>query len=273
MTRPRAEFSFPRYYRAGARIGFQREIQYRAATFMMLLGFLIEPIVYLAVWTSVSEAQGGEIAGYTTGALAAYYIVWTLVRVFNLAFAPDAWEWRIRRGRMNDFLSQPIHPFHRDFSFFIGSKFVWASLWIPVAVVLTLLFDPVVDWAVINVVGFVIAIWGGFAVRFVMLYLMGMVNFWTTRGAALFGIVIAGELLLSGRLVPLQLMPTWVEDLAGWLPFKWTFQFPIETLIGRLSAGEIVAGIGMQLVWTTALGLALAVVWKRAIRRYAAVGN
>ena len=43
------------------------------------------------------------------------------------------------------------------------------------------------------------------------------------------------ELLLSGRLVPLQLMPDWVEDLAAFLPFKWSFYFPIEALVGDMS--------------------------------------
>jgi len=51
---------------------------------------------------------------------------------------------------MNDFLSQPIHPFHRDASFFAGSKFVWTALWIPVAFVLTLLFEPTVEWSLIK---------------------------------------------------------------------------------------------------------------------------
>lgn len=273
MTRPRVEFSLPRYYRAGMRIGFQREIQYRTRAFLMLFGFMVEPIIYLAVWTSVAEAQGGQIAGLASGTLAAYYIVWTLVRVFNLAFAPDAWEWRIRRGRMNEFLSQPIHPFHRDFTMFAGGKFVFTLLWIPVAVFLTVLFDPVVEWAVINVAGFVVAIWGGFVVRFVMLYLLGMINFWTTRGSAVFGIFIASELILSGRLVPLELMPDWVESLAAWLPFKWTFQFPIDTLIGRLDPAEVVTGIGMQALWAGSVGVIFALVWKRAIRRYGAVGN
>jgi ABC-2 type transport system permease protein len=174
---------------------------------------------------------------------------------------------------MNDFLSQPIHPFHRDASFFAGSKFVWTALWIPIAVVLSFLFKPTIEWSVINVIGFAVAIWGGFAVRFVLLYLMGMINFWTTRGAAMFGIIMAGELLLSGRLVPLDLMPEWVSDLAAWFPFQWTFQFPIEVFIGRLEPSEIVYGIGMQILWTLGMGVVLYFVWNRAIKRYAAVGN
>jgi ABC-2 type transport system permease protein len=273
VTRPRTEFSLPRYYLAGARIGLQRELQYRVATLMILIGFLIEPVVYLAVWTSVSEAQGGQIAGYTTGSLAAYYIVWTLVRVFNTAHDPNSWEWRIREGRLNDMLSMPIHPFHRDASFFIGTKFVWTALWLPVAAMLTLAFRPTIEWRLFNILAFVIAIWGGFAVRFVLLYLMGMISFWTTRGAAVFGIIVAGELLLSGRLVPLQLMPQWVESLAGWFPFKWSFQFPIEVFIGRLTPVEVAGGIGAQVLWATGMGLVFAWVWRHAIKRYAAVGN
>lgn len=273
MTTPRTEFSLSRYYRAGMRIGFQREIQYRVRAFLMLIGFMIEPTIYLVVWTSVAESQGGAIAGLTTGTLAAYYIVWTLVRVYNLGYAPDAWEWRIREGRLNSFLSQPIHPFHRDFTFFAGAKFVWTIAWIPVAVFLTLIFDPVFDMSVINLAGFAVAIWGGYAVRFLMLYALGMINFWTTRGSAIFGIFIASELVLSGRLVPLELMPEWVESLSAWLPFKWTFQFPIDTFIGRLSTQEIVSGIGFQAIWSVGLGAVFLLVWKRAIRRYGAVGN
>jgi ABC-2 type transport system permease protein len=242
-------------------------------TFVFLLGFLIEPVIYLAVWQIVAESQGGSVGTYSTGALSAYYITWTLVRVFNLAFDPFAWEWRIQRGRLNDFLSMPIHPFHRDFSIFIGGKFVWTALWLPVAVILSLIFRPEFDLSVLNIAAFVAALWGGFAVRFVLLYLMGLANFWTTRASAVFGVVIAGELLLSGRLVPLDLMPDWVGAVANWLPFQWTFQFPIEVLIGRLEPSQVGAGLLYQVAWASGLGIALWWGWKKAIRKYAAVGG
>jgi hypothetical protein len=44
-----------RVYAAGSRMGFQGDIQYRAPVFAYLLGFLIEPIVYMAVWRTVAE--------------------------------------------------------------------------------------------------------------------------------------------------------------------------------------------------------------------------
>jgi ABC-2 type transport system permease protein len=81
------------------------------------------------------------------------------------------------------------------------------------------------------------------------------------------------ELLLSGRLVPLRLMPHWVRTMANFFPFKWTFGFPIEALVGRLSAAELLGGVAMQALWILFGVLLVSVVWRRAVRKYSAVGN
>jgi ABC-2 type transport system permease protein len=73
--------------------------------------------------------------------------------------------------------------------------------------------------------------------------------------------------------VPLPLMPHWAQDLANFLPFKWSFYFPIEALVGDLSTAELLGGLAAQLAWIVALtGLTL-FVWRFAVRRYSAVGN
>ena len=81
------------------------------------------------------------------------------------------------------------------------------------------------------------------------------------------------ELLLSGRLVPLQLMPDWAETLAGWLPFKWTFFFPIEALVGDMSNASLLGGLGMQLFWTVVGSVLVWVCWRASAKHYTAVGN
>ncbi len=45
-------------------------------------------------------------------------------------------------------------------------------------------------------------------------------------------------------------MPDWVQTVAWLLPFRWTFYFPIEALVGDLSDQELLAGLGMQAFWT-----------------------
>ena len=261
-----------RIYGAQLKIGFQSNLQYRVATGFALLGFIIEPVVYLVVWKTIAEAQGGSIAGYSADDFVAYYIAWTLVRAMNIALTPYVWDGRIQRGRINDHLTQPFHLFHRDLAGFAGWKPFWIGWWIPLAAILVAIFQPQIRPSGWQMAAFFLAVWMAFILRFIILYLLGMVAFWTTRASALFEIVVTAELLLSGRLVPLDLMPQWVQNLALWLPFQWTFQGPIEIVIGRVDGAGTLAVFAYQILWTAGLGALLALVWKRAIRRYSAVG-
>ena len=77
----------------------------------------------------------------------------------------------------------------------------------------------------------------------------------------------------SGRLVPMPLMPNWVQDVAGFLPFQWSFYFPIQTLVGDLTNAELLGGLAMQVFWTVVGIGVFSLVWRYAIRRYTAVGN
>ena len=80
-------------------------------------------------------------------------------------------------------------------------------------------------------------------------------------------------MLLSGRLVPLTLMPPWVQSVADFLPFKWTFGYPIEALVGQLSTAQLLSGLAMQALWIVVGALAVKVVWRAGVRRYSAVGG
>src|SRR3954462_8163451 len=91
-----------------AKIAIAEQIQYRVANYMYMLGMVAEPVIYLVVWQTVAAQQGGSVGGYTAGAFAAYYIVWTLVRNINIVFTPYGWEERIREGRLSARLLRPL---------------------------------------------------------------------------------------------------------------------------------------------------------------------
>ncbi len=261
------------FYLARGRMEIQEGLQYRVAHYMWMLGMIAEPVIYLVVWSTIAEQRGGSVEGFTAGEFAAYYIVWTLVRNMNIVFTPYGWEERIREGEFSAQLLRPLHPIHYDVAYFAGWKFVVILLWLPIAAVLTLVFDPTLDFGLLDVAVFFFAVWGAYLIRTMFLSLLGMISFWTTRVSAIFELAIAAELLLSGRLVPLELMPDWAESVAAALPFMWTFYFPIQALVGDLSTGELLGGLGMQAAWTL-IGLGLfAVAWRAAIKRYSAVGN
>jgi ABC-2 type transport system permease protein len=265
--------SYLDFYLTRGRTQIQSEFQYRTATYFWLVGMLAEPIVYLVVWTTISEERGGSVEGITTGQIAAYYIVWTLVRNMNIVFTPFGWEWRIREGQLSAALLRPIHPLHDDIAGFAGWKIPTIVMWLPIAAVLWLIFDPTLDPSLLEVAVFSVAIWGAYLIRTMFLSALGMITFWTTRVSAIFELAIAAELLLSGRLVPLEFMPDWAQDLAGFLPFQWSFYFPIQSLVGDYTTRELLGGLAMQGFWIAVLTGVTMLVWRFAIRRYSAVGN
>jgi len=259
-------------YRAQMRIAIATQFQYRVANLLYMIGMIAEPVIYLVVWSTVAQTQGGSVAGYTAGEFAAYYIVWTLVRNMNVVLTPYAWEHFIKQGRLSSELLRPINPFHSSLSYFIGWKVVVIALWLPMAAVLTLIFRPTLQPALWQIAAFMVALWTGFLVRFVLLWLLGLVTFWTTRVSAIFEVYFTAELLLSGRFVPLALLPSWAQQLADLLPFQWAFGFPIELLLGRLTPRETLIGFANQLFWCL-VGLGLtALIWRSALRRFSAVG-
>jgi ABC-2 type transport system permease protein len=260
-------------YATVARAGVQEQFQYRAANYLYMVGMVVEPVVYLVVWSTVAEASGGEVGGYTPGAFAAYFIVWTLVRNMNIVFTPYGWEFRIREGELSGMLLRPVHPIHYDLAYFAGWKVVVLLLWVPLAGVLTLLFRPTLAPNPAQVATFLLAIWGAYVIRTALLFLLGMITLWTTRVAAIFELYFTLELLLSGRLVPMALMPDWVLRISDVLPFRSTFGFPIEALVADLSGPQLVRGLVTQAVWIVVSSVLAWLVWRRAIRRYTAVGN
>jgi len=261
------------YYLTTMKIAILSQFQYRAQNYFYMIGMIAEPVIYLVVWSTVAEKQGGSVGGYTPGGFAAYYIVWTLVRNMNIVFTPYGWEWRIQRGRLAGELLRPIHPIHSDVAYFAGWKVVVIILWLPIAAILALIFKPTLNPTWLQIVVFFFAIWGAYLIRTMLLALLGMITFWTTRVGAIYELFFALELILSGRLVPMTLMPEWVQTIAFYLPFQWTFFFPIDALVGQPTPSEMFAGLGMQILWILIGTVGVKIVWHFGIRRFSAVGN
>ena len=249
------------------------QVQYRAAAYFYMIGMVVEPVIYLVVWSTIARGHGGSVNGFTPGTFAAYYIVWMLVRNVNIVFTPFGWEWRIKEGNFASQLLKPVHPIHYDLGEFAGGKIVIIVLWLPIALALSLIFHPSLHPSLLQCVVFFIAIWGAYLIRSLVLWALGLITFWTTRVSAIYEAYFLAELLLSGRLVPMQLMPHWAQQLSWAFPFRWTFAFPITALTGPINERELLGGLAMQLLWIGVAALLVSLVWRRAVARFSSVGG
>ena len=250
-----------------------QQFQYRGANYFYMIGMVAEPVVYLVVWSSIARSQGGSVEGYTPGTFAAYYIVWTLVRNMNTVFTPYGWEERVRTGELSGWLVKPFHPIHYDLGYFAGWKVVVIIFWLPIAAGLTLIFHPSLSPSVGQCVVFFVAVWGAYVIRSLTMWVLGMITLWTTRIGAIYELYWIAEMLLSGRVVPIAILPHWARTVTWVFPFRWTFGYPITALVGPISTAQLFVGLAMQLLWIV-VGVGLVrVVWRAGVRHFSAVGG
>ena len=237
-----------------------------------MIGRLLEPTVYLVVWTTVATARGGSVGGYSPADFAAYYIVLMLVNQFTFTWIMHEYQYRIRSGTLSAVLLKPIHPIHSDLADNLGYKLITAVIIFPAAAFLYWLFDPVFNTTVSLLGLFAFAMVLAYLLRFLLEWSLALISFWTTRNESFNQMYFLLGLFLSGRIAPLDLLPDWMRTTADILPFKWAVAFPVELVLGRLSDTEIMDGLMIQTVWLI-VGLILhRVVWWRGIRKYSAVG-
>ena len=247
-------------------------LQYRAALVIWLIGHVLDPLIYLVVWSAVSRSRGGSVGGYGTAEFAAYFIVLMLVNHATYTWIMYEYEYRVRHGMLSFALLRPVHPIHSDLADNISSKVITLPLILAAAAVLALVFRPVfhpVPWAA---AAFAPALLLAFVLRFLMEWMLALAAFWTTRVSAINQAYFIAMLFLSGQMAPLTLLPRPLQLIADALPFRWTTSFPVELLLGRIDFPLALAGIGVQIAWLLLFLVLLRLVWKAGVRVYSSVG-
>ena len=118
-------------------------LQYRAALVIWLIGHVLDPLIYLVVWSAVSRSQGRQRRGYSTAEFAAYFILLMLVNHATYTWIMYEYEYRVRHGMLSFALLRPVHPIHSDLADNISSKVITLPLILAAATVLALVFQPV----------------------------------------------------------------------------------------------------------------------------------
>jgi ABC-2 type transport system permease protein len=262
-----------RLYRQQFRTTFASMVQYRASLVIWMISQILEPLIYLIVWSTVSNGSGGSVGGYTAQGFAAYYLVFMVVNQFTYTWIMWEYEYRVRQGYLSFALLKPVHPIHSDISDNLSSKLLTLPIIMIVAGIMALVFKPAASltwWAGLV---FILALILAFLVRFLVEWTLALAAFWTTRVNAINQVYFVLMLFLAGQIAPLSLFPTWIQTIADVLPFRWMLGFPVELLLGKLTPLQALEGLGAQVAWVIASLLLVRVIWRAGVKVYSAVGG
>ena len=90
-------------------VNWAQQWQYRANLIMYLAYWIVSPITYLAVWTTIANAQG-SVNGMTAANFAAYYLTLLPVDILTSSINIFVMAPKIQDGTISNDLLQPVHP-------------------------------------------------------------------------------------------------------------------------------------------------------------------
>ena len=252
------------------RIGLAETVAYRAEFVIWMLTTTL-PLVMLGLWTSVADEA--PFRGFAERDFVAYYLAALIVR--NLTGSWVVWQINeeIRSGTMSTRLLRPIHPFAGYAGTHLSAVPLRALIALPVAaIMLVTSARDVLATGALELALFAVSLAGAWVLTFAVLIAIGSIAFWIERTMGIFEIYLGVFAVLSGYLVPLALMPRWIQAIAEHAPFRFMLSAPVEILIGRAEGAEAARLVALQLGWAAAAVVLALALWRRGIRRYEAYG-
>jgi ABC-2 type transport system permease protein len=259
------------YYRRQFASALAVNLAYRGAVGIWVLTSIIQPLVFIVVWRTV--AGSGSTGGYSADQFVGYFLLMMVVDHMTFIWHMWEFEYRIRTGAFSPLLLRPVHPIHNDVCENTSYKLVGLVGIAPAAVALGIIFDAdLSDTTIWAVLAFLPALVLAMVLRFVVEWCVALSAFWLTKVSAMNMVFFSLFTFLGGQFAPLTVLPGWMQTLAAWTPFPWTLSYPVEVMLGRRTGGDLALGYAAQLVWIAIAITLLTLLWRRAARRYSAVG-
>jgi ABC-2 type transport system permease protein len=244
---------------------------YRGEMLLRQIGNLLVPLISLFVWQA-ALASGAQLPT-SERYLTSYFVLVAVINMLSQTWGAFYLAEGIRDGSLNRYLVRPLSTHVNGLANNVGEKLVKFAVLAPMVALLALVlgdrfaFPAGLSHWLLAAVSLIMA----GLMSFLFDIVLGGLGFWFDDVAGFLRARAVIIPLLSGAVVPLELMP---DELAGVTliqPFRYLVSFPLEVLLGDVSGG-LLAGFGLQAGWLIIFAAGAALVWRLGIRTYSGAG-
>lgn len=255
------------------RVAWQRSVEYRVDFLVHLIRGLIGLAVMLLIFRSIF-AQQSNFLGYTFSSMFTYLI---MARVFHFAgrgnTARDIAQ-EIKEGQFSVYLLKPINYLRYWLSVFCADRLFEMIIRFSLIFVFLIFFPGLFSSPPFStIVVLVLFVFLALVFNFLFNLFTASLAFWVTD-IRLFGTFV-GLLtgFLAGEVLPLDVLPVGLKNIAFFLPFQYALYFPIQIYQGKLSPEQIWQGLFFMLAWIGFFYLLVLRLWRKGVKKYEAVGQ
>lgn len=257
-------------------MGLETALEYRINFAVSLIGAIYPIFIQTFLWTAIFDATpGAELYGYTYRQMLVYtFLAGLVVRIVRTGFEYEIMD-DVKNGKFSRFLVQPLGYFPFRLANFLGQKLPGLIMILSILVILLVGLYLFWDFApgAERIVLFLLTLLLAMVLNFLIFYCISAMAFWIVEIGFLFEGIRIVIILLSGGIFPLEVFGPRFVQITNLLPFKYTVNYPINILNGRLDMPQIAEGVLLQIVWSVVCVLLANVLWRIGSRRYVAVGG
>lgn len=230
----------------------RQQMAYRGDFYARLVGILLRMSVYFYLW----QVVGGTASDLNARQLTTYSVLGILLSVALFSNASYKMGSALRDGSI---ITRLLRPVDLQLSMMVESLgetlYRLISSGLPLYGAACLLFQVQAPASAGHALAFLFSAACGALVAAAFSYLMGVLTFWTSND---WGLTVFQRVFIqsfSGALVPLTLLPGWLQQAVHWLPFQAMAHQPIMIYQGQFTLLQSCASIAGQLAWAVGLML------------------
>jgi len=220
-----------------------------------------------ALWSAAAEANGGAVAGYTAAALVWYVTISEITTISQRMQFIDELGDDIGSGRVETALLRPVPMVVLLWAAQVGGALPRLAACclggLPLAAVIA---GAPPSWpaAALAIPATLLAV----TINITGQHVFAAAAFWLRNARATWFVYQKLVFVLGGMLLPLEVLPDWLESIAQWLPFMAMAYVP-----ARLAAGYVEPELlFVQAFWLVALATIAIIVFARGERRLVEAG-
>lgn len=246
-----------------ARLAMRTCFAYRQAYALGTAASCLALVATVALWSAVLSG-GGRLGGFTLYEMKGYMLVTFATGWLGNAVGDWALANRIRDGHVAIDLVRPLATQRLMFAQVAGGLPMEAIIIGVVAAGFAVLAGPIP--APHNPGLLLVSLLLVIPIRFGLGFMTALLVFWTQN---FHGVAWARDAIgqvFSGALVPLSLMPQWLQATAAVLPFAGLTSTPALIYLGKVDGAAAVGLVGLQVVWSLVLWFSAQLAFRGASR-------
>lgn len=248
-------------------------MEFRANWYLSILAEVLPLPILLLLWMTAFKESGSRY-GYNTSTIITYYIISRMIS----AWIPSVWYeivLALRTGGLDTFLLKPVSYLGywscRQFTTNVFYSVENAIIAVVLSIFFSRYFYIQTDgyYLILMLISLILS----FILAYLIDFVLSMTAFWLENSSGIKSIYFLIMTFLSGQIVPLNVLPDFIQRITSKLPFYYINFFPVQIYLGKVTYYDALLGILTEALWIVSFYLIYKVEWKLGLKTYKSMGG